>query len=184
MSTRGKTSKLLIQDILDDDGLGNVGLGIFQRIDAGGSGSISKDQFVDYLQRIDFYDRSGLEFAGKAFSLMKFDRNDTLEVNEFIAFVKATANLAAIRDTIAGFFYFVDVDGNHHFEFNDLNAALGYLEQPALSDEECRVLSRVSGGGESFYLTDIVNFVIISTLKDVVKDTVEYIGDDKEITMI
>ena len=197
MSTCGKSRKLLkkismevievhmsntVQDILDDDGFGNVGLGIFQRIDAGGSGSVSKDQFVDYLQRIGFYDRSGLQFAGKAFSLMDFDHNDTLEVKEFIAFMKVTANLAAIRDTIAIFFEFVHVDGSHDIEFDELNAALGYLEQPALSNEECRVLSRVSSGGESFYMTDIINFVIISTLKDVVMDTVKYIGDDKKIT--
>lgn len=197
MSTCGKSSELLkkismevielhmsntVQGILDDDGFGNVGLGIFQRIDAGGSGSVSKDQFVDYLQRIGFNDRSGLEFAGKAFSLVDFDLNDTLELNEFIAFVKITANLAAIRDTIAFFLEYVHVDGNHGIEFDELNAALGYLEQPALSNEECRVLSRVSGGGESFYMTDIINFVIISTLKDVVKDTVEYIEDDKKIT--
>ena len=187
MTTRGKPSRLLqkisaeftkvhnsdnIDDILDCYEFGNIGLGIFQRIDVDRSGSVSKEEFVNHLQLIGFgfNDSSGLEFAGKVFSLLDFDDNDTLEEKDFIAFVMLTANLPAMLGTIVGFFDFVDVHGCRHFDFDELNAALGYLAQPALSDEECRILSRVSGGGgDSFNVTDIVNFVAISALKDTVK---------------
>ena len=52
-----------------------------------------------------------------------------------------------------------------------MNDALAYLEEPVLNEEECGLLSSLSGGRESFYVhvADIVSFVILSALKHTVE---------------
>ena len=150
------------------DGIGLSAVNMFKSIDASNSGDITLDQFAKYLVSIGLANETGLEFAGKAFSLMDLDGNETLDMEEFIAFAMVSHSLAQVREMIANFFDFVDNDGNNDIDIDELNAALEYLEQPALSDHEQVVLVRISGGRSSFSTSDIVNFVTISTLKDLV----------------
>ena len=150
------------------DGMGLSAVNMFKSIDAKDSGDITLDQFAKYLVSIGLANETGLEFAGKAFSLMDLDGNETLDMEEFIAFAMVSHSLAQVREMIAIFFDFVDNDGNNDIDIDELNAALEYLEQPALSDHEQVVLVRISGGRSSFSTSDIVNFVTISTLKDLV----------------
>jgi Ca2+-binding EF-hand superfamily protein len=158
---------------IQSDEIGRLALLTFHRIDVENQGFVSSKQFIEYLQSIDFNEMSGLQFVEQAFTLMDFDDNKTLEMKEFIAFVRVSAILGVMKDTVRTFFEFVDADGNGEVEFDELNAALSYLEQPALNDNECRILSRVSGGKDSFYVEDIVSFVTMSALKRTIDDIQE-----------
>eukprot|EP00979_Chaetoceros_neogracilis_P010891 scaffold2612_cov267-Chaetoceros_neogracile.AAC.84 len=158
---------------IQSDEIGRLALLTFHRIDVENQGFVSSKQFKEYLQSIDFNEMSGLQFVEQAFTLMDFDDNKTLEMKEFIAFVRVSAILGVMKDTVRTFFEFVDADGNGEVEFDELNAALSYLEQPALNDNECRILSRVSGGKDSFYVEDIVSFVTMSALKRTIDDIQE-----------
>ena len=140
------------------DGMGLSAVNMFKSIDASNSGDITLDQFAKYLVSIGLANETGLEFAGKAFSLMDLDGNETLDMEAFVAFAMVSRSLAQVREMIANFFDFVNID--------ESNAALEYLEQPALNNDECDALVRISGGRSSFNTSDIVNFVTISTLKD------------------
>ena len=70
----------------------------------------------------------GLKFAEQAFELMDFDENGTLEMMEFISFVRISNNLSPVRNNIKLFFSFVDADGNFDIDIDELNDALNYLE--------------------------------------------------------
>jgi len=153
---------------IHNDEIGKLALLTFQRIDIEKQGFVSSQQFIEYLQSIDFNETSGLQFAEQAFTLMGFDNNKTLEMKEFVAFVRVSAIIGVMKDTVSTFFEFVDADGNGEIEFDELNAALSYLEQPALNEDEWRILSRVSGG--KVYVEDIVCFVTLSALKRTIDD--------------
>ena len=62
-------------------------LNIFREIDEG-TGSITKQQFLDYLRRNSFNSSLGLKFAEQAFELMDF----ALEMMEFISFVRISSH--------------------------------------------------------------------------------------------
>ena len=102
-------------------------LNIFRMMDEG-TGSITKQQFLDYLRRNNFNSSLGLQFAEQAFELMDFDGNGTLEMMEFISFVRISNNLSTVRNNIKSFFSFVDADGNFDIDIDELNDALNYLE--------------------------------------------------------
>ena len=77
-----------ISDVLSKgDELDLDALNIFRETDEG-TGSIAKQQFLDYLRRNSFNSSLGLKFAEQAFELMDFKENGTLEMMEFISFVK------------------------------------------------------------------------------------------------
>lgn len=117
-----------ISDVLSKgDELDLDALNIFREIDEG-TGSITEQQFLDYLRRNGFNSSLGLKFVEQAFELMDFDRNGTLEMMEFIAFVRISNNLSTIRNNIKSFFSFVDADGNFDIDIDELNDALKYLE--------------------------------------------------------
>ena len=158
-----------IEDISDDDEFGRMGLRIFRGIDTRENGFVTSEQFVQYLHSLDFHEQYGLDFAKQAISLLDFNRNETLELKEFVAFVRITANLSAIKNAVCTFFDFVDGDRNGYIDFHELNDALAYLEEPVLNEEECGLLSSLSGGKESFYVADIVSFVILSALKHTIE---------------
>ena len=99
---------------------------------------------------------------------MDLDASGGLEIEEFVAFGKVSYDLVDIRRKIENFFMFVDSDGNEEIEIDDLNAALEYLEQPPLSQEECNLLAVISEDRDCFNVTDMVNFVTISSLRDVI----------------
>ena len=97
-----------IEDISDDDEFGRMGLRIFRGIDTRENGYVTSEQFVQYLHSLDFHEQYGLDFAKQAVSLLDFNRNETLELKEFVAFVRITANLSAIKNAVCNFFDFVD----------------------------------------------------------------------------
>ena len=170
-------SALIVQEEIENsnmsakyDRIGEEAADIFHSIDDAKNGFIEAEQFLNYLRSIGLEEVSGLEFASKAFSLMDMNGHGILRLREFTAFTKVSFAIIRIRETISNFFIFVDANGYDYITFHDLNAALRFLEQPALSQEEMGVLRRVFKGGESIHTTDIVNFVTISTLSDLSRD--------------
>ena len=141
---------------------------IFRSIDEAKEGTIPIESFLGYLKKIGLSDETGLAFAGKVFNLMDLDASGGLEIEEFVAFGKVSYDLVDIRRKIENFFMFVDSDGNEEVEIDELNAALEYLEQPPLSQEECNLLAVISEDRDCFNVTDMVNFVTISSLRDVI----------------
>lgn len=139
---------------------------------------VSKSDFLAYLQQNGLKDQIGLSFAEKAFSMMDFNGDgNTLKAKEFLSFCRISLLLFSIRDRIKTFFDFVDADGNDDIHVNEINSALAYLEEPELTEEEVQVLFEVSGGGggksrstygESIHALDIVNFVTIAALKQMI----------------
>ena len=85
-----------------------IGIRIFRGIDTRENGYVTSEQFVQYLHSLDFHEQYGLDFAKQAVSLLDFNRNETLELKEFVAFVRITANLSAIKNAVCNFFDFVD----------------------------------------------------------------------------
>ena len=146
---------------------------IFQKINT--DGSVSKTQFVSYLKQNGLKDQSGIAFAEQAFNLMDLDGNQTLEADEFLSFSRVSFNLYSIRDKIKTFFDFVDADGNDDIDVDEINAALSYLEESALNDEQCQVLCEISGNKESVYAIDIINFVTIALLQEMIASTIKTI---------
>jgi urea transporter len=145
----------------------------FETIDVISSGSISKEIFLAFLRSIHGDEETGCRNAGEAFSLMDFHGEESMNLAEFVSFVKVSYQLDIIKKKIANFFYFVhDSKDDRYFDFNDLNSALKFLELPALGDAEYHVLTRASGLGrnQSFNTTRILDFVTMSVLKDVVAD--------------
>ncbi|GFH55259.1 hypothetical protein CTEN210_11735 [Chaetoceros tenuissimus] len=143
-------------------------LNIFREIDEG-TGHISKQQFLDYLRRNSFNSSLGLKFAEQAFELMDFDGNGTLEMMEFISFVRISNNLSTVRNNIKSFFSFVDANDNFDIDIDELNDALNYLEEPALDTDEQNMLLDLSNGAECIDIVTIVNFATISALREMIE---------------
>jgi urea transporter len=166
--TEGETKELFLPTIANYNEDEMRALDVFQSIDVTERGSVSRSEFLSHLKAIGLTKEAGLEFAGKAFDLMDLTDSGTLEMEAFVAFSNVSRYLADIRKKVANFFISVDIDGSNDIDFDELDAALVYLAQPSLTDEECSCLSTISGGGQSVNSADIVNFVTISTLRELI----------------
>ncbi len=166
--TKGETKELFLPTIASYNEDEMHAFNIFKNIDATEQGSISRTQFCSYLKSIGLIQEDGLEFGGIVFDLMDLNEDGKLQMEEFVAFASVSRYLADIHHVVANFFASVDTDEDDEIDFDELDSALLYLSEPPLTNEERERLSIVGGGGNSVNSTDIVNFVTISTLRELI----------------
>ncbi|KAL3795287.1 hypothetical protein ACHAWO_010421 [Cyclotella atomus] len=143
---------------------------MFNYIDKSKEHKISKCAFESFLRSVGLKDEVGLEFALGAFQLLDLDGSGDIDSDEFIAFAKISKYMPAIRDLVAKFFDFVDVNGDRAVEIAELDSSRAYLSLPAISEADRDSLTALCNEEEELEFDMIVNFVTIFKLKSIIKD--------------
>jgi Ca2+-binding EF-hand superfamily protein len=154
---------------------------MFNHIDTNKEHKISKSAFESFLRSVGLKDEVGLEFALDAFQLMDLDKSGDIDSDEFIAFAKISKHMPAIRDLVAKFFDFVDVNGDRAVEISELDSARDYLNLPAITEADRNSLTALCNGDEELEFDMIVNFVTIFKLKSIIKEYQEGVNLDDSI---
>ncbi|KAL7547223.1 hypothetical protein ACHAWF_010546 [Thalassiosira exigua] len=130
----------------------------------------SREDFESYLSEIGFTDAAGLAVAKEVLLLFDFDRNGSFELDEFKAFCEGSVELGKVHELLKNFFDFVDNNGDGAIQFEELDQALDYLGEPGLTEEERKIIARVSKSPDEFQIEDMVIFVSAETMKKVLRD--------------
>jgi urea transporter len=146
---------------------------IFKELDAKNQGSIFLEDFTSALRTVGLNDKTGLRFASLVFDIIDSDKSKSIERKEFVVFCVVSAKLLEVRKKISKFFDFVDVDGNEYIDFDEINAALEYLNEPPLSDADQDTLLSViavEDEEEGMDIVEIINYVTVAKVKAMMDD--------------
>ena len=103
------------------------------------------------------------------------ERGDhTLELCEWKAFCRGSVELGNVQELLSDFFNFVSVNGDGFIHFDELNEALNYLGKPSLTENEQKIISRISRSPDEFNVDEMIIFVSAEMLKKIVQHEIEH----------
>ena len=147
---------------------------IFNALDDTKTGHLRLEEITSALNECGLDDTEGLHFAGMVLSELDLDNSHTIERGEFVALILVAKALLRIRRKISKFFDFVDENGNGYIDFDEIDAALEYLGQPVLSDndkENLAIMTKLDLNGDDYgemEVVELVNYVTVSKVKEFV----------------
>lgn len=157
-------------EIEETDKIGLNSLQMFKDMEKSSEkGYITFDDFEELLAKLEMNGKDGLFSAKKALSLMDFDNNNMILMQEWVVFCRLSYELQKIHDIVSTFFQFVNTSGDGYIKLKELNEALLYLSEPKLNFAEMKTIGRISHSPEEFEIREMTTFVSIETLKTLVK---------------
>lgn len=150
---------------------------IFDALDSKNTQHLSFEQVTSAFAACGLTEKEGLHFATLTLTLLDLDKSNTIEKEEFIVFAMVSQSICVIHRKISKFFDFVDENGNEMVDFDEIDAALEYLGQPGMSEDDKNKLTRALtplGGKISdiydfdMHIVDLINFVVASKVKEMV----------------
>ena len=151
-------------------------LKIFNALDDGKTGHLRLEEITSAIHECGLDDPEGIHFAGMVLAELDLDNSRTIEKGEFVAFTLVAQAILGIRRKISKFFDFVDENGNGFIDFDEIDAALEYLGQPVLSEndkENMAVVTKLDLTDEIYgemEVVELVNYVTVSKVKEFVSE--------------
>ena len=167
-----KKQKTLFCKTKDDDIDTKISaLSLFKKLDRKDMGVLPIEDVVKLLEEAGLTDSEGKSFARLMLHTIDLDNSSTIDEHEFVAFAVIGKSVDTIRHKLFKFFEFVDEDGNGKVDLDEINHALEYLGQPAMTDEETENLFQLTkwddDGIDLIELLNVVTLAKVSSLVDV-----------------